>query len=106
MKEKALSRDVQIRRIQRMEEMLDRAAPAIAAAREAMEKYREVQAETDELSAYYTGPDWRKDFEADEKGLLPPALKRGVLSEDAVYDLISDRVELLRLIQSIQETEE
>ena len=106
MKEKELSRDAQIGRIQRMEEILDKAAPVIAQAREAMEKYREIQSETEELIAYYTGPDWRKDFEADERGLLPSDLKRGVLSEDAVYDLISDRSELLRLIRSIKETEE
>ena len=31
-----------------------------------------------------------EDFEADEAGLLPKDLKRGVLSEDAVYGLLSD----------------
>lgn len=42
------------------------------------------------LEAYYTGKDWRFDFELDEAGLLPAGLKRGVLSEDAVYDLLED----------------
>ena len=42
------------------------------------------------LSEYYASPLWREDFEADEAGLLPKDLKRGVLSEDAVYDLLSD----------------
>ena len=58
------------------------------------------------MIAYYTGNAWKQDFEDDEKGLFPSDLKRGVLSEDAVYDLISDQAELLRLIQSIKETEE
>ena len=31
-----------------------------------------------------------RDYEADEAGKLPADLKRGVLSEDAVYDLLSD----------------
>ena len=38
---------------------------------------------------YYDGGQWLKDYETDEKGLLPVDLKRGVLSEDGVYDLLS-----------------
>ena len=40
------------------------------------------------LLAYYEDGRWLADFEADERGLLPPELKRGVLSEDGLYDLI------------------
>ena len=36
-----------------------------------------------------------KDFEDDEAGKLPQDLKRGVLSEDAVYDLITENRELV-----------
>ena len=42
------------------------------------------------LEAYYTSPAWLSDFEADEAGLLPPDLKRGVLSEDGIYNLLED----------------
>ena len=38
------------------------------------------------LEAYYTSGEWREDYEADERGELPPDLKRGVLSQDALYD--------------------
>lgn len=31
---------------------------------------------------------WLSDFEADERGELPPDLKRGVLSEDGLYNLL------------------
>lgn len=40
------------------------------------------------LEAYYTSGEWREDYEADERGELPPGLKRGVLSQDALYDLL------------------
>ena len=40
------------------------------------------------LDAYYTSGQWREDYEADERGELPPDLKRGVLSQDALYDLL------------------
>ena len=32
----------------------------------------------------------RKDYEADEEGKLPADLKRGILSEDALFDLLED----------------
>ena len=41
-----------------------------------------------ELTDYYEGGQWLADFEADEAGLLPSDLKRGVLSEDGVYNLL------------------
>ena len=41
------------------------------------------------LTTYYEGPDWRSDFESDERGELPQGLKRGVLSEDGIYNLLS-----------------
>ena len=42
------------------------------------------------LEAYYTSGEWREDYEADERGELPPGLKRGVLSQDALYDLLEE----------------
>ena len=41
------------------------------------------------LEAYYTSGQWRADYEADEAGLLPEGLKRGVLSQDGVYNLLA-----------------
>ena len=43
-----------------------------------------------ELEAYYTSDEWKRDFEADEAGLLPKKLPRGVLSEDGLYELLED----------------
>ena len=34
-----------------------------------------------------------------EEGEFPPDLKRGVLSEDAVYDLITEHIELVTRLQ-------
>ena len=40
------------------------------------------------LEAYYSSGEWREDYEADERGEFPPDLKRGVLSQDALYNLL------------------
>lgn len=39
----------------------------------------------------YESGEWREDYEADERGELPPNMKRGVLSQDALYDLLGER---------------
>ena len=38
------------------------------------------------LLTYYEGGQWLADYRLDELGLLPPDLKRGVLSQDGVYN--------------------
>ena len=47
-----------------------------------------------ELNKYYSSELWKMDFAADEAGHLPPALKRGVLSEDGIWNLLSDYREI------------
>ena len=44
-----------------------------------------------ELEAYYTSDEWKQDFAA---GLLPKGLKRGVLSEDGIYNLLEEYKEV------------
>ncbi len=46
------------------------------------------------LEAYYTGGLWRRDLEDDEEGKIPEDLKRGILSQDGIYDLLTDYDEL------------
>ena len=41
------------------------------------------------LIQYYEGGQWLQDYELDEKGLLPRDLKRGVLSEDGLYNFLT-----------------
>lgn len=33
---------------------------------------------------------WLSDYQADERGEIPPGIKRGVLSEDGLYNLVCD----------------
>ena len=49
-----------------------------------------IKEEVAELSKYYGSELWKLDFAADEAGKLPPDLKRGVLSEDGIWNLLSD----------------
>ena len=76
--------DAQIHRICRMEMLLDAVQNGKEPPRCTLAQARRLLAE------YYFGPLWRQDFEADEAGLLPPGLKRGVLAEDTLYNLLTE----------------
>ncbi len=56
------------------------------------------------LEEYLSG-EWRDDFESDERGELPARLKRGVLSEDALYDLLADCDRLSKILNAARENE-
>ena len=81
----------QIERIAHMERILDEGAERLQKLYDALEQYREFAPQLDELEAYYSGPQWMHDYEDDCAGRLPKDLRRGVLSEDAVFDLLSMR---------------
>ena len=59
-------------RVRRMEAHFDRAEPEDLAI----------------LAEYYDSGLWLSDYEADERGEIPKDLKRGVLSQDGLYDLL------------------
>ena len=85
----------QIKRIKTYEEKTDRAFALLNRYEEDLEVLEEFRELLKELETYYTGPLWKKDFADDEAGRLPEELKRGVLSEDALADLL-DRAKEVR----------
>ena len=85
----------QMDRIRRMEQYLDHSNAAIQNLNTALDSYVAAQNHIHALAGYYDGGAWREDYEADEAGMLPADLKRGVLSQDSLYDLLSDNRELL-----------
>mgnify|MGYP003485835220 FL=1 len=75
----------QIERIQHMEKLLD----FIIEARKEQNKSARIQEATRILAEYYGSDEWKQDFADDEAGLLPKDLKRGVLSEDGIWNVLS-----------------
>ena len=88
-----------IERISQMEEILDRASSVMAELEKNLSELESLQPDIQKLEAYYTGKDWKADFRLDGQGKLPKDLKIGVLSEDAVYDLLEKNKELLDLVK-------
>ena len=82
--------------------LLDRVAPVLGSLEEALDAFDGIQEDVRELSAYYESDEWRDDFETDEAGHLPKDLKRGVLSEDGIYDVLSAHYSLtVRLLDTV-----
>ncbi|MBR4921068.1 MAG: DUF4298 domain-containing protein [Prevotella sp.] len=80
----------QIERIKTMEQHLDRVSQAVMKLSSALDEYTEAQEALRELESYYSSDEWKQDFADDEAGLLPKDLKRGVLSEDAIWNVLED----------------
>lgn len=79
----------QIRRIRHMEQLLDLALENTNKFSMNQEDYHKTKKIIAILSQYYGSNEWKIDFETDEAGLLPKDLKRGVLSEDGIWNLLS-----------------
>lgn len=84
----------QTERITLMENYSDEAAQTLKAFAESLKAYRDIQPKLRTLAEYYAGQDWRNDFDDDQAGKLPQNLKRGVISEDSLYNLLSQNAAL------------
>ena len=79
---------LRIERIARYEGIMDRILLVVDAEGVTPSVYGRVLPGLKELEAYYTSPEWQEDYAADEAGLLPAELKRGVLSQDGIDSLL------------------
>ncbi len=91
----------QLQRISEMEAMFDRSRAAMDQLLAAAEAYLALQPQMQALTAYYESPQWLADFDADRAGRIPQDMKRGILTEDAIYDLLTDRPRLCVLLREI-----
>ena len=73
-------------RIARMESHLDETAALTAKLQERLDAVKAVKGHAQALFQYYGSEDWYADCDME----LPEGFKAGVLSEDSVYDAITD----------------
>lgn len=84
----------QTERIEAMERRMQHVAAAVEQLTAALAAFEEAGDDAASLDAYYGSEEWRQDLAADEAGRLPKEMKRGVLSEDGLWNLLADYREL------------
>lgn len=79
-----------IKRIEQMEALFDRVLLVYETLPASAFETPFLQEAVQTLSHYYFDSEWMHDFALDEEGRLPKTLKRGVLSEDGLYNVLCD----------------
>lgn len=77
-----------IKRIAQMEYLFDTVSEVVSSNPQCLHKNTIIQAMLDVLIDYYEHGQWLSDYESDEACELPADLKRGLLSQDGLYDLL------------------
>ena len=89
----------QIARIRKMERILNNATAAVKRLTTALDKWEAIREDIIALDEYYGSDLWKQDLIDDEAGRLPADLKRGVLSEDGIWNLLTDVHDLNRRLK-------
>ena len=96
----------QLARIKKMEDDFNLVREVIHTLDDALGDYEAIQRRITRLTDYQESGQWLKDFEADERGELPKylELKRGVLSEDGLDNLLRDVADVhARMMELVEE---
>ena len=91
--------------INKMEAILQQATQTLNTLEASIFDLQHMQDDIKKLSDYYGSKQWRRDFEADEQGLFPEHLRRGVLSEDGIYNLLERNKEIMDKLKLFFEEE-
>lgn len=94
----------QTERIERMEQNLERVTNALRVLNDALDEYEAAYDALHELDTYYGSDTWKQDFSDDEQGKFPNTLKRGVLSEDTIWNVLEDYRTLKERVSSLLST--
>lgn len=79
-----------IQRIQYMEVYLNVLEEALSIDSNALKEDPTLQKLYQILVDYYESGQWLKDYELDEKGLIPNEIKRSVLAQDTLYNFLEN----------------
>lgn len=79
-----------ISRIIKMEKLFDDLKFSFEKSKEEFYKNKNLQRKLKVLTNYYENGKWLKDYQLDEENLLPKTLKRGILSQDGIYNFLSE----------------
>ena len=95
---KRLERENLPQHLYAMESILDNATQKMDTLEKKIAEYEAFQSEIKKLEKYYTSQQWKDDYAMDEAGKIPEKLKRGILSQDGIWNMLERNRELIRRI--------
>ena len=81
---------IAVSRISKMEKVFDDLRFSFEKSKEEFYKNKNLQKKLKSLTNYYENGKWLKDYQLDEQNKLPKNLKRGILSQDGIYDFLCE----------------
>lgn len=91
-----------IKRIEYFEKIYDNITNNIEKLENLLDEYEENLSKIKELEEYYSSEIYMRDYILDEQGKIPTDIKRGILSEDGIYDLLIKNKELKERLKKIK----
>lgn len=79
-----------IERVKQMEQYMDEVRKAVSSGVKSITEDIHIKEKLEILTQYYESGQWLQDYDCDALGELPADLKRGVLSQDGLYDLLQE----------------
>lgn len=80
----------QLQNIAQMEQILNQTQAFVLEAEQFLQKWQQILPNINKLSDYYYSNQWREDYNASNRGEIPPHIPHGVLSEDLVYNALGE----------------
>lgn len=84
----------QIERINKYEYILNNSNQIIKNLEKTINDLNNIQSDIKSLNDYYGSSEWYQDIDDDKLGLLPKDINKGILSEDAIYNLLMNNKEI------------
>lgn len=89
------------KKIMEMETILDHHNQLLQNLNQVLDEFEESRKEYQRLRQYYYSEEFLQDVERADHGEIPSSVKCGVLSEDAVFDLIGDNFQTaIRMLET------
>ena len=100
---KSAKREARNARVNLMSAAFKRLGSVSAILTEKAEELEAIAPDVDLLKEYLASRQWMEDFEADERGEISNGVDRSVLSEDGLYNLLSELDDLMKTFERLQE---
>lgn len=90
-----------IKKITKMEKILNEQNDLLNKIEKLLDEFESKQDDFSELIKYYSSREWMQDHDLMIEGKIPQNVRCGVLTEDAVYNMLGDHLEKGKRLEEV-----